>query len=138
MARRYILFSLLVLFITGITAFVKQTETLTIKNTVDMRNGPGSYYELILRLNPGTEVSEIDKKQQWLKIQTNKKEGWIPERAAYVDRDKKQTTPDQEEISQEAQAAFEELGEQDSTKEDPYASPAQVAAAVKGFATDFT
>jgi hypothetical protein len=138
MARRYILFSLLVLFITGITAFVKQANTLTIKNTVDMRNGPGSYYELMLRLNTGAEVSEIDKEQQWLKIKAKEKEGWIPQRAAYVERDEKQTSPDQDEINQEAQAAFEELGEQDSTNEDPYASPAQVAAAVKGFATDFT
>lgn len=139
MARKYILFLLLILFITGISAFVKQTETLTIKNTVDMRNGPGSYYELILRLNSGAEVSEIDKEQQWLKVKAEEKEGWIPQRAAYIEKDEKQTSPDQDVVTPDAQAAFEELGvEEDSTKEDPYASPAQVAAAVKGFATDFS
>lgn len=138
MRRKYILFSLFILFITGITAFVKQTKTLTIKNTVDMRNGPGSYYELMLRLHSGAEVSEIDKEQQWLKIKAKEKEGWIPQRAAYVERDEKKTSPNQDEVTPDAQATFEELeGEEDSTQ-DPYASPAQVAAAVKGFATDFT
>ena len=138
MARRYLLFSLLILSIVGIATIVKQAENLTIKNTVDMRNGPGSYYELILRLNSGAEVAKVDHQQQWLKVKAKEKEGWIPQRAVYIEKDNKQTSPDQDEIAPKAQAAFAELGKQDSTKEDPYASPAQVAAAVKGFATDFT
>lgn len=140
MTRKYILFSLLILFVTGIVAFVKQTESLTVKNTVDMRSGPGSYYELILRLNSGAEITEIDKQQQWLKVKAEKQEGWIPERAAYIEKNNKKTSPDQDEVAPNAQTAFEELsGDTDSTQqEDPYASPAQVAAAVKGFATDFT
>ncbi len=139
MARKYIFFLLLILFITGVAAFVEEGETLTVKNTVDMRNGPGSYYELILRINSGAEVFEIDKEQQWLKVKAEEKEGWIPQRAAYVEKDKKQTSADQDEVTPEAEAAFKELEDkQDSTKQDPYASPAQVAAAVKGFATDFT
>ncbi len=139
MIRKYILISLLILFVTGVTAFVKQADDLTIKNTVDMRNGPGSYYELILRLNSGVEVTEIDQQQQWLKVKTKQKEGWIPKRAAYVDKPKK-TSPNQDEAVPDAQAAFEELDSNadSTTQEDPYASPAQVAAAVKGFATDFT
>jgi len=139
MARKYIIFSLLILFITGIAAFVKEAESLAIKNTVDMRNGPGSYYELILRLNPGAEVVQIDYQQQWVKIRATEKEGWIPHRAAYVEEDNKRTSPDQDEVTSEAQTAFDQLeGKVDSTEQDPYASPAQVAAAVKGFATDFT
>lgn len=138
MAHKYILFSLLILFITGIAAFIEKAETLTVKNTVDMRNGPGSYYELILRLNSGAEIYEIDKQQQWLKVKAQQKEGWIPQRAAYIEKDKNRTSPDQGEITPDVQAAFDELGGKDTTKEDPYASPAQVAAAVKGFATDFT
>ncbi|MDZ7659578.1 M48 family metalloprotease [Fodinibius sp.] len=139
MARKYILFSLLILFITGIAAFVEKTENLTVKNTVDMRNGPGSYYKLILRLNAGAKIAKIDKQQQWLKVKAHKKEGWIPERATYVETNKKQMSPDQDEVTSEAQTAFDQLeSKKDSTKQDPYASPAQVAAAVKGFATDFT
>ncbi|MEL7832696.1 M48 family metalloprotease [Fodinibius sp. Rm-B-1B1-1] len=139
MTRKGILVSLLILFITVITAFIKYAETLTIKNTVDMRNGPGSYYELILRLNSGAEVSEISKKQQWLKVKANDKEGWIPQRAAYIEQTDRNTKPDQDEVVPDAQAAFDELADDkaDSTQ-DPYASPAQVAAAVKGFAEDFT
>lgn len=139
MVRKFILFSLLILFVSGIAAFVKQYESLTIKNTVDMRNGPGSYYELILRLNPGAEVTAIDRQQQWLKVKAEQKEGWIPERAAYVGKINEKTSIDQNEVVSNAQSAFEALnGDADSTQEDPYASPAQVAAAVKGFATDFT
>lgn len=139
MLRKFILFTLIVLFITGITAFVKQNETLTIKNSVDMRNGPGSYYELILRLNSGAEVSEIDKEQQWLKVKAQEKEGWIPQRATYLGEEENKTSPDQDEATPEADAAFDELaGGEKEDSEDPYASPAQVAAAVKGFATDFT
>ena len=137
MIRKSILVSLLILFVTGITAFIKHVETLTIKNTVDMRNGPGSYYELVLRLNSGAEISKINKEQQWLKVKANGKEGWIPERAAYLDQDERNTSPDQDEVTSDAQAAFDELGGKKSD-EDPYASPAQVAAAVKGFAKDFT
>lgn len=140
MARKYLIFSLLILFVSGIAAFVKQAYNLTVKNTVDMRSGPGSYYELILRLNSGAEVTELDKQQQWLKVKAEQKKGWIPERAAYVEKTNKKTSPDQDEVVSEAQTAFEELGgNTDSTQqEDAYASPAQVAAAVKGFATDFT
>lgn len=139
MSRKYIFIPLLLLFVIGATAFVKYIDPLTVKNTVDMRNGPGSYYELVLRLNSGAEISEISKEQQWLKVKANDKEGWIPERAAYIEQDKRNTKPDQDEVVPDAQAAFEELddGKADSTQ-DPYASPAQVAAAVKGFATDFT
>ena len=139
MARKYILFSLLILFVTGIVAFVKQAESLKIKNTVDMRDGPGSYYELILRLNPGAEVAQIDNQQQWIKVKAKEKEGWIPHRATYLEQNNKRTSSDQDEITPDAETAFDQLeGKEDSTKHDPYASPAQVAAAVKGFATDFT
>lgn len=138
MVRKLILCSLLILFITGIAAFVKTNETLTIKNSVDMRNGPGSYYKLILRINSGAEVAEIEKQQQWLKVKANEQEGWIPERAAYLEDEEKKTSPDQDQNTPNAQAAFDELGGDEDDSEDPYASPAQVAAAVKGFATDFT
>lgn len=139
MARKFILYSLFILFVTGIAAFVKQTENLTIKNTVDMRDGPGSYYQLILRLNPGAEVAKMDHQQQWIKVKAREKEGWIPKRATYVKKDSHQTISDQDDITSKAQSAFDQLkGKKDSTNRNPYASPAQVAAAVKGFATDFT
>lgn len=136
MGRKYILFLLPLLLISGIAAVI--INEITIKNSVDMRNGPGSYYELVLRLNPGAEVTEIDKEQQWVKVKAEDKEGWIPERAANLNDDKRKSKPDQDEITPDAQAAFDELGDDEDADDDPYASPAQVAAAVKGFATDFT
>ncbi|MGM0547221.1 MAG: M48 family metalloprotease [Bacteroidota bacterium] len=135
MGRKFLFSSLLLIFISGMAVVVNQ---ITIKNNVDMRSGPGSYYELILRLNSGAEVTEIEKQQQWVKVEAQDQEGWIPERAANFAEEEQKSRPDQDEITPEAQTAFEELGEDDESDEDPYASPAQVAAAVKGFATDFT
>lgn len=139
MLRKSTLFLLFLLLTFGIAASLNQGEVITIKNSVDMRNGPGSYYELILRLQSGAKVSEINREQQWLQVKTEKKTGWIPQRSAYMENDQKKTTPDHDEAMPNAQDAFAELaGEEADSTSDPYASPAQVAAAVKGFAKDFT
>lgn len=104
-----------------------------------MRNGPGSYYKLILRLNSGVKVSKLEQQQQWLKVKTKSKTGWIPERSAYLEGQEQETSPDHDEVMPNAEDAFDELaGAEGDTTGDPYASPAQVAAAVKGFAKDFT
>lgn len=140
MFRKYIRFLLFLLLITGIAAtLVTQPETITIKNTVDMRNGPGSYYPLLLRLQSGAEVAEIERSQQWLKIKTEGETGWIPKRSAYLEEDGNETSPDHDEVMPDAEDAFDELaGDEAEASDSPYASAAQVAAAVKGFAKDFT
>ncbi len=140
MLRNYIQFLLFLLLITGIAAsLVTQPETITIKNSVDMRNGPGSYYPLILRLQQGAEVSTIERQQQWLKVKIENETGWIPQRSAYTEEDHNKTSPDHDEVTPNARDAFDELAGGDADSSDnPYASPAQIAAAVKGFAKDFT
>lgn len=131
-------FLLFLLLITGLSASVYKSETITIKNSVDMRNGPGSYYQLILRLKSGAEVSEIEQEQQWLKVKTDTNIGWIPERSVNLE-DQKDASQDREQIISNSDDAFDKLaGAESDTVTDPYASPAQVAAAVKGFAKDFT
>lgn len=139
MLRNYISVFLFLVIATGI-APTQKAETITIKNSVDMRNGPGSYYKLILRLNPGAEVSELDEEQQWLKVNANGKVGWIPVRSTYFGKDQQPSSPIQNKVETNAEDSFRELSgfEIDTAASDPYASPAQVAAAVKGFAKDFT
>lgn len=137
MFHKYMSFLLFFILVAGISGSVDQPETLTIKNSVDMREGPGSYYPLILRLKSGAEVSEVDSQQQWLKIETKSKVGWIPKRSAYLEN--QETSGDDNKVTSSARDAFSELaGKEAETDSDPYASPAQVAAAVKGFAKDFT
>lgn len=137
MFRKYIWSLFFLILVTGISASILP-ETISVKNSVDMRNGPGSYYKLILRLKPGAEVSQMDQKQQWLKVKAKNEVGWIPERAADHEKQTQKENED-EKVNQSAQDAFDELsGEEQDTTGDPYASRAQVAAAVKGFAEDFT
>lgn len=139
MLRKYIHFLVFLLMISGIAAsLVTQPKTIIIKNTVDLRGGPGSYYPLLLRLLPGAEVAEIDQRQQWLKVKIEGEIGWIPRRSAYIEDDQNKISTDHDGVMPNARNAFNELagGDTDSF-DDPYASPAQVAAAVKGFAKDF-
>ncbi|NGP89533.1 M48 family metalloprotease [Aliifodinibius halophilus] len=104
-----------------------------------MRNGPGSYYKLLLRLKPGAEVDQLDQQQQWIKVKAQEQTGWIPERSVHHQEQNKESKPD-DDLQSNAQNAFDELsgGDKADTADDPYASRAQVAAAVKGFAKDFT
>ncbi len=134
-------FKLLLFFllITGVSAVAYMA--ITIKNSVDMRNGPGSYYQLVVRLKPGAEVTELEKEQQWLKIETvsDGKVGWIPERSIYR-QSQQENASDENNIRQQAQDAFDQLSDnaEETEGSDAQASPAQIAAAVKGFAEDFT
>ncbi len=139
MFRKYIALPLFLIMITSFAATLERPAKITIKNNVDMRNGPGSYYKLILRLKPEATVNQIDQEQQWLKVKTNNKTGWIPERSAYTSGTQPESSPDQDQVTSNAEDAFDELakGEGD-TSGSATASPAQVAAAVKGFAKTFT
>ncbi|WP_171032937.1 M48 family metalloprotease [Fodinibius saliphilus] len=137
MFRKYLVPSFIFLLVTGIAATIA-LKTLNIKNSVDMRNGPGSYYKLLLRLQPGSEVEQLEREQQWLKVKTPKEVGWIPERSVYTQKQKKEPD-DNGSLKETAENAFDELSDKkNDTASDPYASRAQVAAAVKGFAQSFT
>jgi len=139
MVRKYLSISFFLILITFFAASVEQPATITIKNTVDMRNGPGSYYKLLLRLSPDTEVEQLDQKYQWLKIKTDQQTGWIPERASYLGEPESERSPDQGEVVSNSEDAFAELADDQSDSTDSnQASRAQVAAAVKGFAQTFT
>lgn len=133
--------ALVLVLMLGLSAIsaTNRIAPLTVKSSVDMRNGPGSYYKLLLRLKPGATATQMDKEQQWLKVKTPEEVGWIPQRSTYIEDTEKETSPDQDQVMQNAEDAFDELadGETDSAGT-PSASQAQVAAAVKGFAKDFT
>ncbi|TYP94054.1 SH3 domain-containing protein [Fodinibius salinus] len=133
--------ALMLLLVLGLSAIsaTSRIAPITVKSSVDMRNGPGSYYKLLLRLKSGATAKKMDEEQQWLKIKASNKTGWIPRRSTYIEDTEKRTSPDQDQVKTSAEDAFDELadGETDSAGT-PSASQAQVAAAVKGFAKDFT
>lgn len=136
---RTIKYSLLVLLLTGFSTAFGQS-TFSIQQSVDMRSGPGSYYELVLRLNKGAQVTELEKEATWMKVRIDDKEGWIPEQSTYLAKDTdSQKSKESDSPSSSMDDAFSELeGGESSSEEDAYASPAQVAAAVKGFARKYT
>ena len=105
-----------------------------------MREGPGSYFPLVLRLYEDAEVTKIKQEDTWVKVSSNNKEGWIPEHAVDTGKQKKD-----EESSDDPfggmDSAFDELdsstGKKSSTESSVTASRAEVAAAVKGFSDQY-
>lgn len=138
MLKRSISLSLLLISLIFLAASIERPATITIKNTVDVRNGPGSYYNLVVRLNPDAKVKKVGQKYQWIKINTGENTGWIPERAAYLGEPADDGNTDQKETMSKAEDMFNELADNDTDSSSAQASRAQVAAAVKGFARTFT
>lgn len=118
-----------------------QDGDLAIKRSVDLRNGPGSYYELILRLNRGTIVKKQGMEEGWLQVSFEKYDGWMPDHPIYFGTEQPVSHPEDSSFAVKDRmnqlfnqfAASGDSGSFDS----PYATPAQVAAAVKGFARKY-
>jgi hypothetical protein len=130
-----------IMLLTLIPLYAGAQTSYTIQKSVDMRNGPGSYYDLVLRLNKGATITKLDDEGTWMKVSIDDKTGWIPEQTVYLgDGEEKEQTKKEDEsssVSSRLDDAFSELSGDSSEEESPYASPAEVAAAVKGFARKF-
>ncbi len=139
MKRSYLL--LLGILSLSIVAFVYvQNSEKSIKHTVDVREGSGSFYDLVARLQSGTQVQAFQEEEGWTFIRFGEAEGWVPTSALQAATGGQATGGGTDDVRSRFDDIFsQEFGGGDSKEEEQvYASPAQVAAAVKGFARRYT
>jgi hypothetical protein len=88
----------------------------TKRKTNDVREGPGSYYDLIVSLPQNTKLDVVEKASNWVKVQLpDNKVGWIAANCLV------------------AQAAGKTMARLENVWSSPKASKAGIAAAIKGF-----
>ncbi|MDD3050494.1 MAG: M48 family metallopeptidase [Candidatus Cloacimonetes bacterium] len=74
-----IVFTLLAFLI--LTPIIAEEFLIIQRDKSVLREGPGSFYPLLLELSAGTEVILIEKEKKWCKIRIAETEGYISERA---------------------------------------------------------
>jgi hypothetical protein len=91
-------------------------EIFTKRKNNDVREGPGSYYDLIISLPQNTKLVIIEKASSWIKVQLpDQKSGWIAANCLV------------------AQAPGKNMARLENVWSSPRASKAGIAAAIKGF-----
>lgn len=111
-----------------------QAQVKYTNQTADMRDGPAAYHDFLLRLYINNRVEMDSSQGYWDRIRYEQNRGWVP---SYTLSDSR--VDDQKMRSDSLQSRmnliFSQLNNEDpSNKDDLTASPAQVSAAVKGFA----
>ena len=135
MKNTIIIFFGVLLFSTAIVnSSVMGQEIKYTNQTADMREGPAAYHDLLLRLYINNRV-ELDSTQgYWDRIWFEETRGWVPGYTLSDDKtnsDKLQS----DSLQSRMDLMFSQMdGEGDTEEEQLTASPAQVSAAVKGFA----
>lgn len=108
---------------------------MEIKRSVDLRTGPGSYYELLLRLKQGAVVKKLMDEEGWLQVVIDEYDGWMPDHPAYYGTNLEgEVSADSADVKSRMMSMFDEMSGDTNSGGAPYVSAAQVAAAVKGFA----
>ncbi len=104
------------------SVFLLSQESATVqRDRAIVRNGPGSFFQILAELEKGTSFDIIERDNGWLQIQKNELEGYVS-RKATIPRD----------ISVDV---FSRMGVQ---KTDLRVSQHGMSAGVKGFAQNFT
>ncbi|MBT4332044.1 MAG: M48 family metalloprotease [Candidatus Cloacimonetes bacterium] len=98
-----------------------QESAIIQRDRAIVRNGPGSFFQILAELEKGTSISIIEKDNGWLQIQKNDIEGYVS---------RKVTIP-----RQASDDVFSRMGVQ---KTDLRVSQHGMSAGVKGFAQNFT
>lgn len=129
---------LMVLLLSGITAPLNaQEQTLRLESNVDVREGPGSYFDLILRLNRGADILKKDEQPGWIQIGFQDYNGWIPDQPHYFQKQAEEDAPEEGSIHDRMSSIYAEMfGEEEDTTS-VYATPTQVAAAIRGFSRQY-
>jgi len=111
--KRFVTFLLLILF--GFSLLAGE-EIYTKRKTNDIREGPGSYYDLIVTVPQNTKLDVLERAANWVKVQLpDKKTGWIAANCLV------------------AQPAGKNIARLQNVWSSPRASKAGIAAAIKGF-----
>lgn len=102
--------------------------------TADMRKGPAAYHEFLLRLYINNKVQLDSTQGYWDRVRFKETLGWVPSYTlseTKLDADKLRSDSLQSRMS----LMFSQIDNSgEANKDDLVASPAQVSAAVKGFA----
>jgi len=101
---------------------IAAAKTVTVSKETPGRKGPGSYYELKVLIPAGTKFEVIETKKSWLKVKYNEQEVWISENSL-------------SEATNKAEDPFATMALGGARAE---ASPAAIAAAIKGFWTRYS
>jgi len=109
-------------FIVIILVLVAAVKTIKVSKETPGRKGPGSYYELTVLIPAGTKFEVIEKKKSWYKVKYKEQEVWISENSLAEETGK---SDDQ----------FTTMALGGARAE---ASPAAIAAAIKGFWTRYS
>ncbi len=118
--------------------FITHKDQLILSSSIDMRDGPGVFYEWTGRLFEGTAVQIHESEEGWLLVSSDKNQGWIPDyRELFEENEQSEEGNDFKERRQSIYSVFgdEEYNSDDS---DGSASPTQVAAAVRGFSRQYS
>lgn len=130
--------SFFVLFI-SLAVIPVQGQVKYTNQTVDMREGPGGFYDMILRLYMNNEVRVDSTQGYWEFVKYQTKTGWIP-KYALGDKQLKDDAMQSDSLKRRMNLMFAQISGGDGADagtNELSASPAQVAAAVKGFAKKY-
>lgn len=134
MKTKSILITLLLIISVASFAFLLSQDR-QIQHTVDVREGAGSYFDMVARLAKDTQVEALQEDEGWTFIRFADQEGWVPNSALGSLSSGGQRSGGDDDVRSRFDDAFSEMGGGSaSDDEQVYASPAEVAAAVKGFA----
>ncbi len=111
---------IIILFLFSICLF-SQESAIVQRDRAIVRNGPGSFFQILAELEKGTSFTIIERDNGWLQIQKNELEGYVSKKATVP----RKTSDD----------IFSKMGRQ---KTDLRVSRHGMSAGVKGFATNFT
>jgi hypothetical protein len=125
----------LILLSTAVNGYT-QSQSLTLQNSVDMREGPGAFFDLILRLNQGTKIGVSDRQDGWKAVQIDGYNGWIPDHPHYFEVID-QADPETDSLRDRIEGFYASFQEQDEDTLSAYATPTQVAAAIRGFSRQY-
>lgn len=114
-----------------------QERSSTIAKEVDMREGPGSYFDLILRLNRGVTVSKGELESGWMNVNVDSYDGWIPDHSQLFDKDVQQAESE-DNFRERMREIYSRMSGEENDSTAAYASPTQVAAVVRGFTKQYS
>lgn len=102
-----------------------------------MREGPGSYFDLILRLNRGVTVSKGQVESGWMNVNVEHYKGWIPDHSQLF-QEAVQQNESEDNFRERMSEIYSQLSGQERDSNSVYASPTQLAAVVRGFAKQYS
>jgi len=115
-----------------------QEDKKILRSSIDLRDGPGVFHEWTGRLFKGTVIKLHETEEGWIRISTREYNGWIPDYPELFDGNESET--DENDFEGIRHSIYSNFGDEeyDSENSGGFASPTQVAAAVRGFSRQYS